>query len=130
MKKILIAALVALTGCVSLETKIENVRTKGNPYQKTPFYARFLNSGSSLDREITRRLNALRNDPQNAQLHTELGALLFEKGFPKDAEREFRRALAVEPNMYAAWYDIGLLREARGDRRGAARAYRRTIALK
>src|SRR5207253_4565953 len=49
------------------------------------------------------------------------------KGFPKDSEVEFERAVNADPRLFSAWYNLGLVRQARGDYPGALFAYRRTL---
>ena len=51
----------------------------------------------------------------------------MQKGFPKDAEREFERAINLDKRYYPAWYNLGLVRAARGDEGGARRAFQRTV---
>lgn len=101
-----------------------------NPYDQPPFYAKYLNTGSQLDAQITATLDALRTTPVSAPLHNDLGALLVQKNFPKDAEVEFERAVADDPKFYPAWYNLGLVRAALHDERGANAAMERTVALK
>jgi hypothetical protein len=127
MKRLLILAVAALTvsGCAGLR----DLRTDDKPYEN-PFYAKYLTTGSTLDANITRTLESLRQSPDSAQLHNTLGALLVEKGFPKDAEREFERAVDADGKFYPAWYNLGLVRTAHGDELGARRAFRRTVDLK
>ncbi len=128
MKRVLLSTLaVALamyaSGCAELRNHNEG------PYDN-PFYAKYLNTGSVLDAEITRTLNELRANPDSARLHNELGALLVRKGFPKDAEREFERSVNADRRFYPAWYNLGLVRASNDDTLGARRALRRTVALK
>jgi tetratricopeptide (TPR) repeat protein len=117
---ILLAALAAF-GCAQLR----NDDSK-DPYAN-PFYAKYLTTGSTMDRQITATLDALQADPGSPQLHNELGALLVQKGFPKDAEREFERAINLDGDYYPAWYNLALVRAARGDERGARRALLATV---
>ena len=53
-------------------------------------------SESALDAQIASTVEAVRQNPDSAALHNELGALLMQKGFPKDAEREFERAINAD----------------------------------
>ncbi len=126
MNRFLALALVSLAafGCAA----IDQYRNRGgnNDYEN-PFYAKYLNTGSSLDAQITRTLEALRQNPDSPVLHNELGSLLVQKGFPKDAEREFERAVNLDGNYYPAWYNLGLVRAAAGDEGGARRAFYQTI---
>jgi hypothetical protein len=131
-KAILTSALLslALLGCTTIHAKLDRKLNGENPYEKPPFYMRYVNQSTALDRNITRTVNALRSDPRNAALHNDLGALLLEKGFPKDASLEFRRAVDNDPDLYAAWYNLGLIRQTQGDYGSAQRALRRTLDIK
>jgi tetratricopeptide (TPR) repeat protein len=124
MKRMLViaAATLAAAGCVSLGSD-------KNPYEN-PFYAKYLNTGSALDAQVARTLEALRQDPDSAELHNTLGALLVDKGFPKDAEREFERAVDANRKYFPAWYNLGLVRASHGDDLGARHAFNRTVDLK
>ncbi len=127
MKRLLILAVAALamTACAG----IQNLGSDENPYEN-PFYAKYLNTGSALDAAILRTMEQLRQNPDSAELHNTLGALLLDKGFPKDAEREFERAVDANGNYYQAWYNLGLVRAAHGDELGANRAFRQTVDVK
>ena len=132
MKNIVMAlgAVAVLSGCAQIRGKVDQVRYGENPYLEPPFYARYLDSSSQLDRQITERINALRANPSSPTLHNELGGFLIQKGFPNDARREFNRALAIDPSFYPAHYNLALLRESEGDLSGAARALRSTVRHK
>lgn len=127
MKRLLIiaAAFSVVAGC----TAIRDLRG-ANPYEEPLFYERYLNTGSALDTQIANTLAALRNNPQSPELHNALGSLLVEKGFPRDAEVEFERAINADSDFFPAWYNLGLVRAARGDEFGARRAFNRTVDLK
>ena len=129
MNRLVTIAVAALSimGCAELQKS----RTKqSNAYQTPPFYAKYLIPGVPVDDRIQRTLDALKQNPRSAQLHNELGALLVQKGFPKDAEREFERALNIDSHYYQAWYNAGLVRTSRGETLSARHAFARTIALK
>jgi tetratricopeptide (TPR) repeat protein len=128
MKRIfvLMLAAVTVTGCAAWDRWSGN----GNAYEKPPFYAKYLDPANAHDQRIQAALDGLRANPRSAALHNELGGLLIQKGFPKDAEREFERAINSDGDFYPAWYNLGLVRAARGDSFGAYRALRRTIRLK
>ena len=123
MKRLLLAtALLSLAGCA--------IFSDGNPYEQPPFYAQFLDTGSRLDADIAATLEALRTNPSSSVLHNQLGALLMEKDFPRDAAREFERAINADSRFYPAWYNLGLVRASLGDISGARRAFRRTVQLR
>ena len=123
MKAILLSlAVLALTGCAALQDD--------NPYEPAPFYAQFLDTGSDLDTAIAYHLGALREDPASPVHHNELGRLLMDKGFPKDAAREFERAINNDSSFYPAWYNLGLVRASLGNQNSAKRAFRRAVSLR
>lgn len=126
MNRILTIAVAAalLSGCALHD------RLHPQPNYDNPFYAKYLNTGSELDGRINETLNALRQNPDSPSLHNELGMLLVQKGFPKDAEREFERAVNADASFFPAWYNLGLARAARGDDLGARRAFYETIDQK
>lgn len=132
MKTLLLLALSALSlsGCLSIQNRIDQARFGDNPYLEPPFYARYLNTGSEVDRQIQSYLEGLRVDPENPVYHNELGRLLVLKGFPNDAEREFRRALAADPDFYPALYNMALVDASRGDIRSAIRNLDATLDRK
>jgi tetratricopeptide (TPR) repeat protein len=124
MKRLLLLAVsVALAACAS------NAHRNANTYDN-PFYVKYLNTGSWVDGQITRTLNDLRANPRSATLHNNLGQLLVQKGFPKDAETEFERAVNADPRFYPGWYNLGLVRMSRGNLTGAHHAFSRTVHYK
>jgi tetratricopeptide (TPR) repeat protein len=123
MKRLLLlSAILALAAC-------STSHHDENPYAQ-PFYARYLNTGSPLDAQITSTINALQANPHSASLHNTLGQMLLQKGFPKDAEVEFERAVNADSHFYPAWYNLGLVRMARGDSVGSHFAFGRTVHYK
>ena len=127
MKRLLIIAVAALSTAAC--AGIRDLRTDDKPYDN-PFYAKYLNTGSTLDAQISQTLAGLRQNPDSPELHNNLGAFLVDKGFPNDAEREFERAVNANRKFYPAWYNLGLVRAANGDELGAGRAFRHTVVLK
>src|SRR5207237_7958373 len=105
-------AALAMAGC-SMNMNLHR-HNAADAYAKPPFYAKYLNPAASpLDAAIQRDLDTLRANPRNASVHNELGQYLVNKGFPKDAEVEFNRAVAVDKKFYPAWYNLGLLQASR-----------------
>jgi len=125
-KTAIIVAALSLAGCAA----IQQHRQTDNPYEKPIFYTRYLNPANPLDAAIQRDIDTLRANPKDAQTHNDLGQLLAQKGFPKDAEREFERAVDADSKFWPAWYNLGLTRAARGDYTGAHHAYARTLHYK
>jgi len=120
------AAVLILAGCSSTANN-----RSSNPYEKPLFVEKYLDpANSQLDAQIQRTIEALRALPNSAALHNQLGQLLVQKGFPKDAEREFERAVNADRHFYPAWYNLGLLRIARDNRLGAHVAFLATVRNK
>src|SRR6185369_7208160 len=107
----LIAAACVLAACSAFKSHHNN----GNPYEKPIFVSRYLNPSNPQDQQIQRTIDALRANPRSPVLHNELGTELADKGFPRDAEKEFERAVDADYRYFPAWYNLGLLRAARGD---------------
>ena len=123
----LTAAALLMTGCTALRHHDRNA----NPYEKRLFVEKYLDpTHNPLDAQIQRTIVALRAQPHSAALHNQLGQLLVQKGFPKDAELEFERALNEDHRLSAAWYNLGLLRMARGNWVGAHVAFLATVRYK
>ena len=57
----------------------------------------------------------------------DLGTMLFYRGYPKDAVGVFKDALDLDPNLYEAWFRIGLVEHSEGDLDNARQAYKRTL---
>ncbi|MBV9497672.1 MAG: tetratricopeptide repeat protein, partial [Acidobacteria bacterium] len=125
MKRILAltAAASIVAGCAGMH------RSDKNPYDN-PFYAKYFTTNSASDQQVRSLMAALQQNPDSAQLHNDLGQVLVARGFPKDAAREFERAIDVDKHYYPAWYNLGLVRASIDDDRGAYRAFRATIHYK
>ena len=122
-------AALALAGCTSLQHV--QMHRDGNPYQGRIFYTKYLNpQASPLDARIQHDLDQLRPNPNLASVHNDLGQALLLKGFPKDAEVEYERAVNADSHFYPAWYNLGLAREASGNYVGARHAFNRTVRYK
>lgn len=113
-----------------MDRLVDRVKHGSNPYLDEPFYGRYMDPANPTDQQILLRVDALRQNPDSAVLHNELGSLLLHRRFPKDAEREFQRATFSDPKFYPAWYNLALVRLSRNDRSGADQALRRTLDLK
>ena len=57
----------------------------------------------------------------------DLGTMLFYRGYPKDAVRIFKNALDLDPDLYEAWFRIGLVEHSEGDLDSARQAYKRCL---
>ena len=66
---------------------------------------------------------AVAADPQDAVSHSNLGAVLAQRGDFVGADAAIRAALAANPRYAKAHYNLALLLRARGDNSGAARSF-------
>lgn len=131
MKRFPLIAIAALLAAGCSSTRIHSLHSHRNPNAyANPFYQKYLNPASPLDAAIQRDIDILRTNPNSAVTHNDLGQLLIQKGFPKDAEVEFERAINADAHFYPAWYNLGLARQARGDYTGARVAFNRTLHYK
>jgi tetratricopeptide (TPR) repeat protein len=130
MKRLLLLAVAAstLAGCAAIRDA-QNHFSKKNPYDN-PFYAKYLNPAAPLDAQIQQTVAALRAQPRSAALHNQLGQLLLAKGFPKDAETEFERAVDADKRFYPGWYNLGLVRSANSNYTGARYAFNHAVQYK
>ncbi|MBN9121690.1 MAG: tetratricopeptide repeat protein, partial [Planctomycetes bacterium] len=85
--------------------------------------------GHAGDREGQRAAyeRAIALDPKNAQAHVNLGVYFSEEGSARAAEAEWLEAIRLS-NHAGAHFNLGLLRDRRNDRAGAAACYRAAIA--
>jgi tetratricopeptide (TPR) repeat protein len=125
MKRIPLIVIAALLAAGCALTRPHQHQTT-NAYAN-PFYMRFVNPAVPLDAAIQRDVEILRVNPNSAATHNDLGQLLIQKGFPKDAEVEFERAVNADGRFSTAWYNLGLARAARNDSIGARFAFDRTL---
>jgi tetratricopeptide (TPR) repeat protein len=68
-------------------------------------------------------------DSNNAHAYNHLGRALFNSGAGSDALAAFESALGLKPDYYQAWHNIGHVRRAQADFKGAESAYRKAIEL-
>jgi tetratricopeptide (TPR) repeat protein len=66
---------------------------------------------------------------ETAQVRTALGKAQHGLGRYAEAEAQYRRALVLDPRHGQAWYALAETLEARGDRPGAAAAFRRYMEV-
>lgn len=123
-----VSLLLLLSSCTSWK-EAKAKRAERESYAN-PFYMKYLEPESALDREIMARIEALRANPASPVLHNELGALLFERRFPNDARYEFERALEFDKRFYPARYNLALVEIAEGNTGRAERQLKKLIDQK
>lgn len=122
---VVVSLLLALTACGTWEQAKAKKQAKES--YANPFYLKYLDPASALDREILARIERLRVEPTSAPVHNELGALLFERRFPKDARYEFERSLHFDKHFYSARYNLALLELSDGNSARASRLLKQVI---
>lgn len=93
-------------------------------------YEKYLVAGNPLDDKILKNLEDLKARPDSSELHNNLGVLLNQKQFPKDALREFKKAVKLDKKDYQAWFNVGLMQESMGRSYRALRAFKKTVKYK
>lgn len=68
-------------------------------------------------------------NPNNAYALNHLGRALFNTGAGSEAIAAFEAAVRIKPDYYQAWHNIGHVRRAQADFKGAESAYQKAIAL-
>jgi tetratricopeptide (TPR) repeat protein len=90
-------------------------------------FERFLSPDRPADRAITNYLALAKSGRASSMDLANLGVLIFEKGFPGDAEDYLRAALKLDKHNYEAAYRLGLVLQREGHDREAVRYYKMTL---
>ncbi len=98
------------------------------PSAPAAVFERFLAPDDPRDQAIARYLAKEREGRARPADLADLGLLLLEKGFPKDAERYLKKALKASPKNPHIAYRLGIVLQRQGKERAAARAYGKVIA--
>jgi len=90
-------------------------------------FERYLSPERPLDRAILGYLELDRSGKATSTDLANLGVLLLQKGFPVDAERYLRKALAADKHNFEAEYRLGLVLQRQGHDHEAIKFYKRTL---
>lgn len=93
-------------------------------------YEKYLVKGNPKDDKILKLLELIKENPKVSEYHNNLGVLLMEKKFPKDALKEFKTAIKLDKKNYRAWYNLGTLYEAMGKNFKAYRTFKKALKYK
>ena len=92
-----------------------------------PIFVRWLVADDPGDETIHNYWERAERDELGAPALVDLGTMLFYRGHPKDAVRMYRRALDLDPDLYEAWFRIGLAEHSQGELDNARQAYKRCL---
>jgi tetratricopeptide (TPR) repeat protein len=92
-----------------------------------PMFVRWLVVDDPGDETIRDYWQRAERDELDPPALVDLGTMLFYRGYPKDAIGLFQRALKLDPDLYEAWFRIGLVEHSEGDLNNARQAYRRCL---
>ncbi len=84
---------------------------------------------ASVEEILTASTTALRLDPMLAEAHASQGMALHLSGRNKEARVEFDKAIALDPNLFEAYYLCAYACRDGGDPEGAVRMYGRAAEL-
>jgi tetratricopeptide (TPR) repeat protein len=90
-------------------------------------FERFLSPDRPADRAIMSYMALEKAGKATSTDLANLGVLILEKGFPRDAEHYLRAALKLDVDNYEAAYRLGLVLQRQGRDREAMRYYKRTL---
>ena len=92
-----------------------------------PMFVRWLVADDPGDETIRDYWQRAERDELEPMEMVDLGTMLFYRGFPKDAIRTYHQALDADPDLYEAWFLIGLVEHSQGELQNARQAYRRCL---
>jgi tetratricopeptide (TPR) repeat protein len=90
-------------------------------------FERYLSPDRPADRAIMNYLALAKSGRASSMDLADLGVLIFEKGFPGDAEDYLKAALKLDKHNYEAAYRLGLVLQRQGRDREAVRYYKMTL---
>jgi hypothetical protein len=92
-----------------------------------PAFVRWLAADDPGDQTIRNYWERAERDELTAPQLVDLGTMVFYKGFPKDSLQFYKRALDLDPNLYEAWFRLGLAEHTQNELDNARQAYRRCL---
>ena len=92
-----------------------------------PMFVRWLVADDPGDETIRNYWERAERDELDPPALVDLGTMLFYRGYPKDALGLFQRALDLDPNLYEAWFRIGLVEHSERNLDNARQAYKRCL---
>jgi hypothetical protein len=96
---------------------------------KPPVFVRWLVPGDPGDETIREYWERSRRGELSPAGLVDLGTMLFERGYPKDALEMYREALHRDKTLYEAWLRIGVVEHRARDFEDARHAYHKCLDL-
>lgn len=96
---------------------------------KPPVYVRWLVAGDPDDETIREYWERSRRGELSPAGLVDLGTMLFERGYPKDALEMYREALHRDKTLYEAWFRIGVVEHRAREYEDARHAYNKCLDL-
>lgn len=94
-----------------------------------PIFVRWLVVDDPGDETIRNYWERAERGELDAPALVDLGTMLFYRGWPKDAVKMFQQALALDSELYEAWFRIGLVKHSEGELSDARQAYNRCLKI-
>jgi len=94
-----------------------------------PIFVRWLVVDDPGDETIRNYWERAERGELDAPALVDLGTMLFYRGWPKDAVKMFQQALALNSELYEAWFRIGLVKHSEGELSDARQAYNRCLKI-
>jgi hypothetical protein len=92
-----------------------------------PSFVRWLAAGEPGDETIRDYWERAKREELTAAEVVDLATMVFHRGFPKDSLKLYKRALELDPELYEAWFRIGLVEHKLHDLDNARQAYQRCL---
>jgi tetratricopeptide (TPR) repeat protein len=120
--------IVAAALCLRLDPAFADDKAQEKKSKTAePFYRKYLVPGAPLDDQIREQEKRIEANPNSAELHNDMGNLLAERRFPKEARHEYETAMKLDKTNWMAPYNLGLLEELQGHRSSAISAYEKSV---
>ena len=83
-----------------------------------------------LDEAVNAYQKALYLQPNNAEVHNNIGVVFKEKGMLSEAIQSYNKAISIKPNYAEAFYNKGVAAQDHGNVKEAIKAYSKAIYFK
>jgi len=117
----------AKIGLLCLAVGIVGLYVAVTAWADEPIFVHWLVADDPGDETIRNYWERAELDELDAPGLVDLGTMLYYRGFTKDALSMFQRALDLDPDLYEAWFRIGLTEHSKGKLDNARQAYRRCL---